>query len=555
LFSQDRVILGLCPSSIRLATMSGRVIRLFQRHMIDPTDWDETWSKGLRPLDPVVLEMMRRLDIPRGALTTVLYQSPTLVADVFSVKARQSAATQAASLAMRDYLMAAAMQSRFAQTVLSTDRDPTAGRTHVLSVADHNEACESIAGLVSRCGLQLDRVLPSKADLMISASELIHRLPSTPKSALVVLDEHSTVIASGDAEQLRFVRSIEFGYAQLGEAFLRGMGSNGAASPTETDREAAYLLLFKCGIPQRNQVIDAARNLTGATVIPALQSVIQRYVVEIRQSLRFAFSEAEFARANIYITGSGTLIPHLAKALSLQLDLSVEPLATEAELQEAKLAQEDLFGHLSRAIGRPHASTTLVPLSIERRTNHRTVTSALRIGAVAAAAICVADASHVMSSTFAINKALVSLDPQIVAIEARDERVKELANATYSVNATSSLVKGALGNHPDWTVVLSELSRITVPNLEVVEITGGVSTDELRLPVLSIRGLAQDIEGQDPLSSFIAELSQSKVVLSAKLVSTRTTSENTKTFMIAATLASLPVVLPWEADPEKGATP
>ena len=51
---------------------------------------------------------------------------------------------------------------------------------------------------------------------------------------------------------------------------------------------------------------------------------LQRYIIELRQSLRFGLSDEERADINLTITGPGASLPGLAELLARELDVLVE---------------------------------------------------------------------------------------------------------------------------------------------------------------------------------------------------------------------------------------
>lgn len=179
----DQTIIGLSSSCLRMATMRGRTIDQFERVFIDPSHWEELWSKGLRPLDEHVVALMRSLKIAPNSPATVFYHSPTVVAEVLGVATSAAAARQAAVLATRESLMGDPNSWRIAQHLLATDKHGTAtdlARAHILTVADQTSAAESIAGLLHRTGLRLTKLVPTKGSLVVGCAASARRLPKEP---------------------------------------------------------------------------------------------------------------------------------------------------------------------------------------------------------------------------------------------------------------------------------------------------------------------------------------------------------------------------------------
>ena len=550
----DQIVIGISPSCVRMATLRGRAIDQFERTFIDPAQWEEVWAKGLRPLDEHLVTMMRALKVAPNCRATVVYHSPTVVADVFGVATNASNAKQAALLATRESLMGDPSSWRATQHILAHESRSAdgGGRTQVLTVAEQSAALESLSAMLHRCGLRLKGAVPAKSALVVSTSKSAHKLPAEPRSAIVNLGDHTTVLASGDSTRLTFARSVEFGYGQLAEGMLRALRGNGSSEAM--DRATAYEALFRFGIPQRGQLIDTARGIAAAAVLPSLQSVLQRYVVEIRQSLRFAFKEGELARANIYITGAGASIPGLAASLSAQLDLPVEQFETP-RTESRSIGADEAFGDILECLEVADVAPSLVPPSIETTIRHRRVMSCLRIGVASAIALLATEALTLRTQSREIDDALAEVRPRVDGIRQRQMKTSNAALAAYSVNAAASMIANHMGEHPDWSALMGELSRLTGPQIELTEIAASYPAEAKRASVLTLRGTAKEQAEGDPLSTFLERLTASPLINSAKLVSTRTDENNAKVFLISVNPSTIPIALPWESASVEGEAP
>ncbi|MFZ4574427.1 MAG: hypothetical protein ACOYN0_08525 [Phycisphaerales bacterium] len=549
----DQVVVSLSPSCIRMATMRGKVVDQFERVVIDPSEWEENWSGALRQCDEHLIAMMRALKVAPGCPTTVVYHSPTVVADVFGVQAAAGSAKQAALLATRESLLGDPTSWRTAQELLSQNATPMGAgpsQAQVLTVAEQTTSLEKLAALVTRCGLRFRKAVPAKSSLLVDTSALARTLPAEPRSALVYLGDYCTALASGDNKRLSFARAVDFGYGQLAEGMMRALRKDAGA----TDRASAYAALFRFGIPQRTGHNDAAGGIASAIVLPSLQSVLQKYVVEIRQSLRFAFKESELARANILLTGPGASIPGLAASLSAQLDLAVERIESTKPDSRAIGAEESL-GDLPACLHAMAASPWMRPPSLETDRRHTVVMGCLRAGVAAAVALLAAETFKLQNEHFGIQKGLDELRPRVDEALQRQAKTKNATLAAYTVNAAATMIAAHIGEHPDWSALLGELSRITGSDIELTEIQAAYPVESKRIAVVNLRGSARQDEQNDHLAKFIEALAASPLVASAKLVSTRTDERDAKLFQIAISPRTLPILLPWESAAAQGDTP
>jgi hypothetical protein len=285
--------------------------------------------------------------------------------------------------------------------------------------------------------------------------------------------------------------------------------------------------------------VDAAMRLAAEHVLPFMQPVLQRYVIETKQTLRFGIPEAELARTTLRLRGPGGQIPELATTLEPQLDITIEP-------GQARAASDGAVesGELSGAATLDASGFTILPPVEANRRMARRLNSALRVGAVAAAAGLAALAGWTYARTSTTTRQLAALEARTEAMsqhgvlrDRADKLATDLGNATKTVG-------DMLGNRPRWMAALAMTSKACGDSVELSHIKGDFPSEAGGAPVLQLSGTAWP-SSQNPradmLSLFLDRLAGSPLVASAKIVSAHADMNGTdaKTFVINVQLKTV----------------
>lgn len=546
--AHEEVTVSLTPTWVRLAVVRHGHVERLEREPVDPSKWATAWAEGLRPLDAALNAVVTRMGLRSRGVASVVYVGPESHVDVCSVPAVGHAAHRAAELALHEVVRDSSARLNMVRT-LSVDRaSKAAGRdepakTHVQIVSENAVHAEHMGGWLRRAGLEVAALTPLKSLLLSATVAEAETMPAEGSQAVLWLDDHATALAARTHGRLQFVRTIDIGYAQLADAIVKGATACGLSM----DRGRAYAMLFAVGVPRRGQTIDAASGLKAEAVLPMMQSILQRYVVEAKQTLRFGLPEGELARATVRLAGPGALIPGLLDMFSGSLDWTVEA----AESVESASEREQ-WGEVVLASRAGERSAALLPQGevlarLDRRLN-RAVMAGLALGAVVLGAW-----------TFRTSQALARADARIEGLRSKTEamQLREELN-TLAVDTASELVGATrlatqtLGQHADLEAALAALTRLTPESVDLAEVTIGYTGDAKGAPVLTLRGVAWPAEAgkepqSDPLSEFIDRLSRSPVIESARIVSTRTEMSggtDVKQFTISGVLRALPPSIP-----------
>ncbi|MEZ6211894.1 MAG: hypothetical protein R3B46_11690 [Phycisphaerales bacterium] len=122
-------------------------------------------------------------------------------------------------------------------------------------------------------------------------------------------------------------------------------------------------MLFEIGLPERDTVVDAARSIRGSDILALISPVLQRCVVQVRQTLRFGLDEGARTHARLRVEGPGSRIPGLAEMISEETGL---PLDGVGETGAAFDAPGHPDGDLMTAVRSTPRDVNLVPGDVAR---------------------------------------------------------------------------------------------------------------------------------------------------------------------------------------------
>jgi hypothetical protein len=532
------IMIGLSPTCLRVALVAGREILNVNCTMLEPGKWEQTWSERLGPLDAPLRAALECLSVRSGA-ARVVYVGPKAGAEMFNLPALGPGALRAAELSLREASADKSQAGPMAVHQMLRDK-ASAGtegaRTHVLGVSDSAAGSNAIAAWLARGGLSVQGLIPSKAAALALVIREAASLPETGSHAVLWLDDHFTALAGWHNGRLVFARAIDFGYWMLADAAYRAARAQGH---TGFDRRQSYQLLFRSGIPRRGQTVDTAMRLAAEHVLPFMQPVLQRYVIETKQTLRFGIPESELARTTLRLRGPGGVIPELATALEPQLDITIEPAQARAP-GDAAVERGELTGAAALDAS---GFTLLPPVEADRRMANR-LNAALRVGAVAAAAGLAALVGWAYARTSSTTRQLTALETRTEAMsqhgvlrDRADKLAADLGSATRTVGEM-------LGNRPRWMAALAMASKACGDSVELNHIKGEFPSEAGGAPVLQLSGTAwpsYQNPRADTLSAFLDRLAGSPLVAAAKIVSAHADMNGTdaKTFVISVQLKTV----------------
>lgn len=262
------------------------------------------------------------LNIARSP-TTVLYWSATGACGVFSCPASAGAAgiEQAPRLAVAEMAGMSPTNGPCDTQHIATDSAANAGgkpaQAHVLAAIDQESTAEQLVRWLNHAGLRPQRVVPVLAPSLLHVVRTVISQPAASgTSAVLWFDEHQSILAAGSAGRLTLLRVLNIGVESLVDALSRPIRSGIAEAPPVTlERPEIRRLLEQSGVPTADSIFDDRHQIPGTAILPLLQPVLQRFGVELKQSLRFAIPDAERAGVAIRVIGPGAGLRRLAEVL------------------------------------------------------------------------------------------------------------------------------------------------------------------------------------------------------------------------------------------------
>lgn len=446
----------------RLTVRSARAERMIE---IEDGAWEQAWADGLRPLDRPLRQALDELKIgPADA--ALLYRSPTMVAEVFSYPVKPAAANEAAMMALADALGRPLEDAAWSLRTLATTARPRV-QTVVLACADHNETAELLCDWLARAGLRLIEAEPADARALAEVAAIVRSAARAEGCrAALRLDPGGGVFAASEAGHIAFVRSIGIGADHFVESLTRPIRR--AAGPLQLTRSQARDIWSRFGVPEPQQTIDDALGLRGADLLPLIQPVLQRLIVDVKQSIRFGLQDASRSSVQVELIGPSAATPGLSEALAAAIDRPVAPCAIAGAGASAK------------------PMSTLAP-SAREGILFRHASMALRLGAL----LAIAQLGYEGYARFTEKR---DLQTQIAAIETDFENAQALLNLAeerrdlaVALDAAEAQLELAFGQRIDWLAAMREIAAVTPEQVRFTEIA---AVFESGVPFASLHGVA-----------------------------------------------------------------
>ncbi|NNF43336.1 MAG: hypothetical protein HKN62_09860 [Phycisphaerales bacterium] len=511
-----QAVVELLPGRIDVIVFEGSR-QVDARRLPLSTDGDACeWAKTVRRSGVSLQKIVEELKV-EGGEARVLYRSPTQSVDLSSFGVRApNQAIDAAVLSCADSLPYSAMSAVTEAVIVGRDTRGDPRQMHVLVAAEREDIAEAIVHLVEEAGLKFVSATPLDAAVMANfvGSELATK--ATHQGSLYV-GEYTSFFVVSSGGTLLFDRRIDLGLESLASSLTSPLTVRGRGETIELSDEDAQTMLQNHGVPDRDAIVHEELQLTGGQVIPLLQPVLQRFIVELRQSLRFGLSEGDRSNLSIRVTGPGASIPGLTDLIGKELGVETRaddgyssttswttPGATEGELRDA-LKDPKVLQQLN-----------LLPKELNQHRRFGRLRRWLWTGAAAALAMIALDGvrQHARLRTARDQAAVYA--SQIADLEALEQNVARLRSVMEATNALDATIREEVGLRVDLAACLKELSLTTPQQIRLLSMnfardgsrTGGI-----------VRGFAYlGDEGRGTgLDTFIEQLRDSPLFTSVEL--------------------------------------
>ena len=469
------VILELTPTRLTCARITGGAVRELRSVTLDQSRWTHAWEHELRPLDAPLVGLFESMDISRPRVT-LLYTAPQVAMDVVGAPGRPAGAREAARLAIAEAASFDLLTNPACVADLGRDAAGDPPLAHAIGVADRAESPTMLIDWLERSGAVAQQVFPGEAAAIAHVATRAFANTTSVPEAWVRIGEHATSIAVGVDGRLRLVRTIEVGLATITEPLSRLFA---AGEQAEHPRRAALRFLFERGVPDARDLIDAQRGLHGADVLPAIQPVLQRLFVEIKQSLRFGLTREEHQAVGIKIVGPGALVPRISDMLAEHTErfVTAEPASLSTPAAEAPDDACSVFADIAP----PFPALNLLPQTRLEAAAVRATRRALIGGGVAAAVFVSAEAALHLQAATGAEQQLRSMKPSLRQAENLETTRERLAKHRVALAKTESSIDERLARRAPWGAWMLDSARRAPEGVRLTHIqTATRSGDGLR---------------------------------------------------------------------------
>jgi Tfp pilus assembly PilM family ATPase/Tfp pilus assembly protein PilN len=480
----------------------------------DPAAWTGDVQHLTQSLGAVVKEQKLH-DWP----THVLYHSPTQAIDLASIAVTSHThALEAAYLSCTDALPYSSLTAVCEGVVVGQDRARDNRQTHVVVAAERDDVAGVIADLVTGAELKYVSATPVEAALLCRIASGC--LKSTGHHGCTLfIGQHVSFFIGLDARKLHFARQIRLGLESIIDSLVARSMTLPDGADHQFTREEACAILFEHGVPARDTVVDAARNISGRQIIPLMQPVLQRLIVDLRQSLRFGLPAQQRDTVSVVLTGLGATLPGLAELLQEELDVPVQR-DTDWPTQIQHQQPGAVGSGLDFIMQQPAVLTrlNLLPRHVtEKRRTQRTL-RLLWTGAAAALLFVAVDAGRLHMQVSEAGARAEQFEDQAKNLEQIAATSDRLRTAIGAINKLNNSVNQEMGICADLPACMHELSRITPASVRFLSIDFDDADDAMRL---ELSGFAfddsQDADRSEQLEQLIAQLRASPLFTDVNL--------------------------------------
>jgi Tfp pilus assembly PilM family ATPase len=537
------VIVELLPNRIDVVAFDG-MSRVAEARIPIETEADAAgWVKSLRVAGRALRRIVEEHDL-RDRQATVLYRSPTNAISLDSIGVRSpSEALGAATLARLDALPYPAAAAICDGAVIGRDGTGSDRRTHVLVVAERDDVAGAIVQMIESAGLHFQSAVPIDATILSRlTTDMLGNRGS--RQGTIFIGEHSSFFFIGEEQALLFDRRIGIGYEALVTSLTRPIRSSTSDTPLELDGDAATAMLFRHGFPAWDTVVDEERGITGQSILPLMQPVLQRCVVELRQSLRFGVSDDKRSGFPVRICGPGARIPGLAAIIANELDIELmgsensgpydylRPCAPDSALDTA-LGDRTVLSYVN-----------IQPNALELKRRAGRLRQWLWTGAAAALAVIGLDAVRFQGRLSDTRDKVDALSARFTNYESLRLTHDRLHAALDAMEEYEQTVAVELGSRPPYRSFMNELSHLTPKAIRYISISSNRDANRWRGQVSGYVFVDQtSMSGDQEISALVDAFRASPLFANVSLGNVQTGSPSEvagRRFHVNFTLVSTP---------------
>lgn len=485
--------------------------------IVPPQTIANAWNNGLASLDEQLHDLITEAGV-RGGTARLVYTSPDANATLLSLPAGTKHADRAARLALTESC-GYPIPEVFAPAVpLVADRPSDHRQCHWLLSIDRAEHLEAAAAWLTRAGVRPEAILPLEATALARVvSEAIHLDATKPGGLAIALRIGRTcsAIAGVHNGRLLFARPLSISVGSIIDALTapiyptnHNADPDTSLQPTIIARETATIIAYEAGFSAKERPIPAAPSLTPRDLRPTLQPILQRLIVETRQTLRFGMptNAAELGQPRLIVSGAGVAVKDLVASIGTMLDIQTIPHPNHERFRnnEATSPGSLLESIRLRDLPKINLLTGEAAQRIARRRTGITAAAGLTIATIVGAADFIAT----NKAAEALERSAASYTPVVAQADDIAARREQLAEGIAGVTHAQKRINTTLSPQLPVAAIVRDIAARLPERVRLLEINLTEAHPQpiatLRVIVLSDHNTSPDAGTTQPGISAIA---------------------------------------------------
>jgi Tfp pilus assembly protein PilN len=323
--------------------------------------------------------------------------------------------------------------------------------------------------LVTNAGLKFVSATPVDAAVMARLAVGAMKRRGQHSGLLYIGERRSFFLIVNDGS-LVFARPIGLGIEALVTSLTRPLRAIDGKPAIELNIESARAILHKFGFPRREEIVHAELGVTGGQLIPLLQPVLQRYIVELRQSLRFGLPEEERQSVIVQFTGPGSSIPGFAELVSKELGLKIDIDPKYAEFDGVQVGA--VGSELVDAVADVSllSRMNLQPRAMARRAESKRFRRWLWTGAAAALAWVATDAIQMSARVSDLRRETESITSRADELQSLQVAGKKLMESIDAMKELETIIASQMGSSVNFRAALFEIANLSPASVRLTDI-------------------------------------------------------------------------------------
>ncbi len=490
-----------------------------------PGVWRDAVASGFRPFDAWLARAAAESGLPKNPSLVVHASGTGMRTDILQAAGPERAAIGIAHATMAEQFELEEGLFQVALCRLDGKPDPDSKAARYFIAAETDTTLDRIAAFAERAGFRCAGVVP----LARSHALRVSRLVASGSRLVCDLGEHESIVALGEDGIVPLFRPFSVGAASFIDAYNRALEQAGLEDPQEAARE----FVFRFGVPGRDQVLDESRGLTGRDVLPLLQPVIQRFAVEIKNTIRFGLEGRDPESLRVEMTGLAAEIPGITGVLSSQLDTEIigqDPPEGSAAPPYARSVERDTS-----------SGGTLRPLRLIRQSERTRLKKMMRFGAAAALVALGTEALTTYGQIRRTSAELEALSPRIEAVRSFNVQSTHAERLAGELDTVRAAIDERIGGVGPWAPALNAIASVLPESIDLVDCRGFRESGALWYRLSGEVALSSSEDRT--LGTFLDTLEQSDFIDAVELESARVEQRKeapVQRFVVRLRLVSIP---------------